>query len=172
MTAGIMCTITRVRSTVRRTVEVMARRAVCRMARGRAIRHRGRVRFYAILVIMCIMAHVRWTVRRTVGGMVIHVEPKSVVWVVVWILISVKEDAGCATTKLIAGATIGCQVPYVLSAKLFQFFHYDFIRNLKVKTNMKRFFTFLLFYLFTFLPFYLSPRLSTLLPSSSLAASH
>ena len=93
MTAGIMCTITRVRSTVRRTVEVMARRAVCRMARGRAIRHRGRVRFYAILVIMCIMAHVRWTVRRTVGGMVIHVEPKSVVAGRVWTPLLIRQIA-------------------------------------------------------------------------------
>ena len=37
-----------------------------------------------------------------------------------------KEDAGISACKLRTGATVRCQIPDVLSAQIFQFFHFSF----------------------------------------------
>ena len=48
----------------------------------------------------------------------------AIVRVIIWIFVGVEEDAGISACKLRTGATVRCQIPDVLSAQIFQFFHF------------------------------------------------
>ena len=50
----------------------------------------------------------------------------AIVRVIIWIFVGVEEDAGISACKLRTGATVRCQIPDVLSAQIFQFFHFSF----------------------------------------------
>ena len=50
----------------------------------------------------------------------------AIVRIIIWIFVGVEEDAGISACKLRTGATVRCQIPDVLSAQIFQFFHFSF----------------------------------------------
>ena len=53
----------------------------------------------------------------------------SVIRVIIGILVGIEEDAGISACKLRTGATVRCQIPDILSAQIFQFFHFSFKSN-------------------------------------------